>query len=475
MIGAAVLAFVVLTGAPRLPYGDVAVAEHASPTLQADPTLAQSIADLTVARAAFEGLYALDDQGAVVPVLATDLPRWSGTRAIIPLRRDVLRHDQKPLDAAAVAAAMMRWSRDGSVARHLALPLTGARRGAPSITATALEDGSPAIAVELAQPFPDLARLWASSRGGLVIAPGTARAPAIGTGPFRLEGPRAEGLALAAFGAYRAGRPYLDRVLFRPGSAARPPPATGATLVLDVYTGPAAGPAPARELWFLRVGARKAELRSALLFRAIEGALGRDRLAKRYLSGEASPAATIRGDDDDPLLTLPAPKSGGLRVALLIPARLAPDRRFAERIQLDLLRAGVTATIETVDDATSASTRATADVELALDCFVFEGGSALDPSHGLFALMALASATGAEHVIAESELAAYAAEDTPARARRVAALDRRLRDEAWIVPIAERLPRARAGSGLIDAAPSATGALRLEDAWSSRLLPVREE
>ncbi len=460
-------------GAPRLPYGDVAVAEHADPSLDVDPSRAESLADLTVARAAFEGLYTLGPDGEVLPELAAELPRFEGTRAIIPLRRGVVRHDGKPLEGGVVAQAIARWSATGSLARHLALPMAGARSpgGAPPIAAVALDDGTPALVVELAQPFPELARLWAAARGGLVFAPTTAKLPAVGSGPFRIEGQRGDGVTLSAFTGHRDGRPYLDRLVFRAGSAARPTPATGATLALDVYAGPTTGPAPARELWFLRVGSGKPELRSALLFRAIEAALGRDRLAKRYLSGEASPTATIRGEDDDPQLTLPSPRSGGLRVTLAIPARLAPDRRFAERVQLDLLRAGVTATIETVDDAALTRARAAGEGELSLDCFVFEGGAARDPTQALFALMALASASGAEHVISERELSAFAAEDLPARARRVSALDRRLRDEAWIVPIAQRLPRARIGSGLIDASTSATGAVRLEEAWSSRLLP----
>lgn len=464
-------------GAPRLPYGDVAVAEHSDPRLDVDPSHAESIAELTLGRAAFESLYTLDADGSVVPLLAAELPRWEGTRAIIPLRRGVIRHDGKPLERGAVAAAVARWSSSGSLARYLVLPIAGGRSGGPppAVGTVTLDDGSPALSVELAQPFPDLARLWSAARGGLVLERGSNKGPAVGTGPFRVEGTRADGITLVAFPEHRDGRPYLDRLLFRPGSAARPPPGTGATLALDVYAGSPAGPAPARELWFLRVGAKRPELRSAMLFRALESALGRDRLAKRYLSGEATPTVTIRGEDDDPQLTFPAPKSGGMRVALAIPSRLAPDRRFAERIQLDLLRAGVTATIETVDDGTLARARPTGDVELALDCFVFEGGAAHDTTHALFALMALASATGAEHVISESELAAFANEDAPARARRVAALDRRLRDEAWIIPVAQRIPRARAGSGLVGARSSATGAMRLEDAWSSRLLPSRED
>jgi MarR-like DNA-binding transcriptional regulator SgrR of sgrS sRNA len=173
-------------------------------------------------------------------------------------------------------------------------------------------------------------------------------------------------------------------------------------------------------------------------------------------------------------LTLPS-KSGGARATLAMPARLARDRRFAERIQLDLLQAGVTATLETVDDRTLARARRSADVELALDGLLFEGSPHTDATQALFVLMATASATGCEHVLSEPELAAFAAEDEPARLRRVAALDRRLRDEAWLVPIAERAPRARPGSGLMDTRVAPSGALALDDAWSARLLPVRED
>jgi MarR-like DNA-binding transcriptional regulator SgrR of sgrS sRNA len=453
---------------PRLPYGDVAVAEHADPVLALEPAEATSVAELTLAEAAFEGLYRLDDRGEVWPELARELPRWDGLRAVIPLS-PVARHDGKPLDANSVVEAMLRWQAPGSLARHLLLPLAGARTGKPELGTTTLDDGTVALVVRLAQPFPELARLWASSRARLSMG---GRVP-VGTGPFRIESVRAEGVSLVASAAHREGRPYLDRLLFRAASGARPPPATGATLVLDVY-GPSPPPGSARELWVLRVGARRPELRSALLFRAIEGALGRERLAKRYLSGDASPTATLRGADDDPQLTLP-PKSGGARATLAMPARLARDRRFAERIQLDLLQAGVTATLETVDDRTLARARRSADVELALDGLLFEGSPHTDATQALFVLMATASATGCEHVLSEPELAAFAAEDEPARLRRVAALDRRLRDEAWLVPIAERAPRARPGSGLIDTRVTPSGAVALDDAWSARLLPVREE
>jgi len=472
-----------LLGAPRLPFGDVAVGEHASGAPALDPIHAASITDLTIAGAVFEGLYAIDGANQIVPDLASELPRFEPGRALIPLRKDVLRHDGKPLSAADVVRAMSHWASPSSNASYLALPLGGGRAaiagagggtGLLPISVTTLDDGSSALIVPLAQPFPELARLFASERSSLVF--GSGKAPPIGSGPFKLEGQRPEGLTLSAFAAHRMGRPYLDRWLLRPGSLARPPPATGATLALDIYAGPTAGPAPARELWFLRVGTKRPELRSARLFRALESAVGRDRLAKRYLAGEARPTETVRGSSDDPQLTFPnGPPTGGIRAILLIPERLAPDRRFAERVQLDLLRAGVTATIETVKDETLATARRSADVELALDCFVFEGDIADDAAHGLFAVMALAAATGGEGVVSEQDLAAFAGEDEPARQRRVAGLDRRLRDEAWIVPIAERSPRARIGTGLAGAVMSPTGAVHLEDAWSARLLPAREE
>lgn len=466
-----------LASAPRLPYGDEVTADCAAGPIDLDPAHATSIAELALAQAVFEGLYGLDERGEVVPVLAKDLPVEQEGRAIIPLRSGVLLHDGRLLSPELVARAIARWATPRSGAAELLLPVTGARRrlagdAAAPLGVRALESEQ-AIELLLDHPFPDLPRFWASPRAAIAVA---AKEPSwVGTGPFRLErGRAADGsVSVAAFLGHRDGRPFLERVRFRPalGPFAERRSRGAIELALDVpaESAPSTSGRPARELWFLAVGRKRAELRSAVLFRAMDAAMGRERLAKRYLTGEAVPVRTLTGLDDAPELTLPPRRPEELRATLLVPDRLTGERRFAERVQLDLLRAGITVVIETLAPSAIAERRRSGDYELMLDRVLLEGGPRPDAAQELGSVLNLASALGIlAEVASRDEMARLETADEPERRRRVAVLDRRLRDEAWIVPLVERTPLAITGASLIGAVKLPTGAVRLDEAYPAR-------
>ncbi|MFO0724612.1 MAG: ABC transporter substrate-binding protein [Myxococcota bacterium] len=477
MIGLALV--LALSAAPRLPYGDEINAECAAGPIDVDPAHATSIAELALASALFEGLYAYDERGEVVPVLARELPVEQDGRLIIPLRTGVVLHDGRALGPALVERAIARWASARSGAADLVLPIAGVRRrlagdSSAPVGVRALE-AEHAVELSLEHPFPDLPRFWASPRAAVAVAASGRESGWVGTGPFRLDRGRTPdgGVNISAFLGYREGRPFLERVHFRParGPFAERRAKESAELLLDVPAdaAPSAAGRPPRELWFLAVGKRRPELRSAVLFRAIDSALGRERLAKRYLSGEAVPVRTLTGLDDAPELTLPPRRPEELRATLLVPDRLTGERRFAERIQLDLLRAGITVVLETLSPAAIAERRKSGDFELMLDRALLEGGPRADSAQELEALLSMAGSLGIlPEVVGRDELARIETADEPERRRRVAVLDRRLRDEAWIVPLVERTPLAIAWNTLIGAQRLPSGAVRLDDAYPAR-------
>jgi hypothetical protein len=379
------------------------------------------------------------------------------------LRPAIQLHDGRILGAEEVAAAIEAWARPGAPQAHLALPIRGAaERLAGQGVELGIRAKGEAIEVDLVAPV-DLARWWAGPRAA--IRPGGGA----GSGPFRWEGP-----ALVPFLGHRDGRPYLDRWRALPA-----PEAFGArailgraALVVDAPDLPApegarrlSSPYAPRELIFLSIGERRLELRRAAVLRSIEQVLGRERLARRYLGAGAEPAATISGASLDPRLAVPGGSRDPIQVTLLVPRRGPADRRFAERVQLDLVRASIAATLQPIDEAELAARRSSRDYELLLDRWVIEGRGP-EPIDRLAQLAAFAAAHGRVELLIGAERWAAFARGSPAeRQRLLGEIERRVQEEGAILPLASRTPVVWASPSLVGVELGAGGEVHLEDTF----------
>jgi len=176
-----------------------------------DPTLSRSVAARQVFAAMCDKLLDIDEQGRLVPQLATAW-EWQeeGRALLLTLRPGVQFHDGEPLDAAAAVAGLQR---------HLTAP-GSTRRGELGPVEMVEAAGPMAVRIRLTEPFaPLLAAL--SDRAGMLVSPRTPPESQPGpacAGPFRLTRRVAQDrIELERFDGYwdRAAI-HFERVIYRP-------------------------------------------------------------------------------------------------------------------------------------------------------------------------------------------------------------------------------------------------------------------
>lgn len=415
-------------GAQPPTYGGEIVSYVYGDDVTAEPSRTRTAADAAAHAAVYEGLYAESDEG-LRPVLARDLPRTDGSRVVVPLRREVLMHDGRPLSPRRVIEALARIADSPSGAYVLA-PIRR-RRGRLAITP---DDGGFALEIELRYPDPDFAFLLASDHARLAwpVPPGLT----VGTGPFRWIRPR----ELGPFLGYRDGRPFLDRIVWRPYASR-----FGAGSLADQGQVPVFGvPKPTRAVegagsWLvLQVGSRAGgDAKRERIRRHVSRALRRDRILRRYHGPHDQPAA---GFIVDPL-TDPKSKVEGIeKLELLAPQSLRFGYRLLERIQLDLFRSGLPAEIRWVEPAVfdDLSRRG----QFGLRVLEVRPGMRDDETSRatLHRIMSVAAALGRLSVIETADLALFAGADAQTRRTILRKIERDVRRASGTVVIGRLAP-----------------------------------
>jgi ABC-type transport system substrate-binding protein len=173
-----------------------------------------------VALAVYDSLMRFDDQGKVQPYLAESMSSPDGGRTWrLGLRDGVRFQDGTPLDAAAVIV---------NVQRHIDAPASPAKRFAKAISGMRALDPR-TVEFTLGQPLGDFPVAFAQSLTngtlGMIVSPtelarpgsDVARSP-VGAGPFRfVEWVPGRSVIVARNDDYwQQGRPYLDKLEFRP-------------------------------------------------------------------------------------------------------------------------------------------------------------------------------------------------------------------------------------------------------------------
>jgi ABC-type oligopeptide transport system substrate-binding subunit len=454
------LLFIALA-APRIPYGGNALAYVWGTQLDVDPREGSSFSDVTIAGSVYEPLYAIDSGGELVPVLAREAPRLEGNQLIVPLKDDVVFHDGRPMTPELVARWLRGLADESTRASYVVLPVKGAREAlAADPRAEVRIDPRPelgAVVFTLAEPYPDYARLLASPQAAIVSPTASSGMPGPGTGPWRIAGraPQApDQITLEPFLGHRDGRPFLDSLVLRESSSR-----FGA--VTEMKKGEAAvvfAPPDLRstkrheiipwtkgsypdEIVVLSIGRQIEALRTPEAHRAISAALNRGVLARRLLGQGAEPASTLLGEDRKEEAPAQPPGRARIDATLLVSKDDRVLHRIAERVQLDLLRAGVTVVIDRIPpnvlDARRRDRRY--DLLLGVSYPAWPGGARpIDRFHALLSMIAWASPPSS--AITSSEYAAFVRASDPDKAALLVDLERALRTRTGLVPIAARRP-----------------------------------
>lgn len=456
--------------APRTPYGGAVVGYVWGRPIATRPEDLATPADATVQRCLYEPLYRIDEAGALVPNLAAALPEMDETTVKVQLRPDLIAHDGTPVDARQVASWLNGLLRPDSRAAFVLLPVAGARaRLAGAGTPVGIQAVGPTtLLFDLAYPHPRFGRLLASAHAGIGVSSGA------GTGPFQLGDPGPKGgVTLLPFTGHYVGRPFLARVELRP-LASR----FGATAIIRreraglVFGVPDTSriddqhllPWPKEahhEVLVLSAGDRLDGDRRALVA-ALDGALNRRRLARRYLDQNATATETFLGIAEHPL---PGGSPGRSRSATLLVAKEArAGQRFAERVQLDLHRAGVTAVIDRVSSETLERRRRSRDYELMLDVVLPDGPGGTDPVDRLHGLLSIGASYGRADFVSAETLERFFSGDRKLQERLLPEIEQTLRAEG-VLPIAARPPAVSVLADLrrLDVRPA--GALDLADVF----------
>lgn len=443
--------------APPERYGGSLGAYIFGPIPSLNPGRIDSAADATLQAALFEPLFRSTPNGDTAAHLAEGPLQWFGDRTVLlTLKPNIRRHDGLELDAEGVVAWFHRLSQPGSRAGFLALPIEGGRgrlRGTKGRLAVRAV-GPYSVEVKLAYRYPFLEALWASPEAGVAIP--VENRTLVGTGPFTPDA--RDPLRVVAFPQHREGRPFLDAIEVRPiGSSLGIQSLAergNVGLVFGTYQQSCRGNV------YLALALHDGD---SSLRGTVDAAINRKRLTRRFLPPGALPVRSFLG-----LKALaPAPRTS-LRgpVNLWVPRGIPGGTDLAKRIQLDLLRAGVRATIQhRLPDRTQIPGGSRSS--LSLDHLLVDE-SVGGPAGRFHALLALASRFARSTDIPEGRMESFARASPDQRPKIVEQLEADLRAILNLVPIARLQAGPNVPEGLMDAKLKDSCAVELANArWKS--------
>ncbi|MBI2376389.1 MAG: hypothetical protein HYV07_20510 [Deltaproteobacteria bacterium] len=404
-----------LVASPIPSYGGELVALSLTRPRIVDPASAAALTETTVTRSVFETLYERQ-AGALVPVLASGAPIVDGTRLEIPLRAGVRLHDGSVLSTGDVAEALLRLQKTD--AQDL---IADAR----AIAAT-----QETIRVEVSGRAETFVEKLADPRASIAVRRASTL---IGTGPFRPVGSTPSALTLEAFSLHREGRPFVDRLSIWSGASA-----IGARAMLRRGRADLLIDGDGRQADVLYVLVAPMLSRDPSRLEALSAAIPRELICRRFVEG-GRPVSTL-------LLALESQGAGRLELPatrLLFTDDRGRIRELVDRVQLDLVRAGIPATATMIDPEALDARRRERAPSLILDVMALRKGPPLER------LRAIAARYGAMGSFDAS--------------RPIAELERALRVVGGLVPIAMRSTGTEVSGELEGFEVDDSGAPRFED------------
>lgn len=397
--------------------------------------------DLLLATQVLEPVLAVDDGPALARVLEA-----TPTRLVLEIEGGG-HFGERRIEASDVLTRLQALARPNAAGAHTVLPIAGARAridGDPSARLGITLDDT-RLQVELAEPYPYAVLLLCMLASA---GPESLKTKDATSGAFAFADETE--LRLLPDPHHRQGRPFagaLTIVRVQTPFGVRAEVRRRTTVALFGVPGQS-GPDtartqrlrppgyPATEFVFLRAGL-KSDLPIDILH-SVGAALPRERLAEREWPGETLPAPSVRTDAEG-VLSVQRRLSTSRAATLSYLEEEGPGRRLIERLQLDLLRLGVSARLEPLDLATFEARRRSRSFDLMVEPITLEGSIADPLVHEFHRLLALAAHYAVLHrVVAAGDLSRFAAAPPLERARLLEALEREILRAARIVPLVKR-------------------------------------
>jgi ABC-type transport system substrate-binding protein len=481
--------------ASRKPYGGEVILPRLEELATSDPARLETDLELEVARQLHETLLRCPARGALQPGLAIAVPRVSddGLEVTLQLRPDAVFQDGTAVTSEELVVSWERLLRPetGSRSWWLLAPVRGAlgfRRGKLNRVTGLERMDRLSVRLRLEAPMPGfLGALCAVPTAPLPLRvlqrKGESAAHPVGSGPFQVADAGADGgLSLRPFEGHWRGRPFLDKLVLQPFASHR-----DAALAFELGRVHLLREAPlerragqtferteAGQVAFLVIHRGRLQGAPEGLRQAIEAAVDRRSMVE-YLLGDAGrptdEALILETDEPASARTdLPAARAYfqkltlqrlGMPVMLefMVRAWRPLERAVAERVQVNLLDAGVSVAVVPLGREAYAGRLAEGRYDLRLEAPL---PLVRDPELQLIGLVAQAQGEDAVEDVLRTTAAMPHGPSRAGLIRERARHPRLLPD--WI-PLFVYGPREARHPGLRDLQRDASGSLDWADAW----------
>ena len=447
MISIALNIIFAAVAAPHPSYGGQ-LTVHAWGTSGAlSPTGAKTLAERLLTASIYEPLFSYNQKGQIEGALVESSVLEKELKLHLTLRKNIILHNGKTLSVEDVINAFRDLARPDSRAQHIVWPIKGAREHAQGNAKAEFgvskgkQPGE--IIIQLEYPYPHIKRLLAGLNSAI-------RVGVAGTGPF-MKVSKNKSL-LRGFKQYRHGAPYVAALKYKTRSsgfavrsALRRQEAELAFGLPDIDKQTAKRVKQwqrpgtvTKETIILRVGPKLKTWRKPETLQILSHSIKRRRLSRRFFPGNSKPVTNLLHQAVVSART-PRRQQQGPAKTLLLATESAPSLRFAERVQFDLLRAGVSVKIERLPSDHIAKRKQSGAYDFILESITLMPTTLQDEVSVFHKLIEFAARLAVlESVITPKQMSAFSLAPTDVRLKLLSEIDNKIRESAGIIPIAER-------------------------------------
>jgi|GEM_PF-3721105 len=435
----------VLSHAPLPSLGGTVVIYDRNSIDMLSPTTANTTGTKLLSTSVFETLFATDDKGKVTGQLADDNFSYKNGVLTFRLRPNLFLHNGQRLQHEHIINHFHRLAKKkDSSALHIVAPFTkrNSEESGPHLNISYSSE-SREFKIVTQPPYPDIMRLLSTPRSAIAVE-------GFGTGPFKVASVKPT--ILESFIQFRRGAPYIDRIEhignispFKARAALR----SGlADLIfgiddLDRKTEAFAyahASSDFEDFIVLQVGRNSEDLANSSDLNNLRSALNRNRLVRRYLSERASPATNFFAHNQKLPRSRQFEQSRKIRTMILNKDSVA-SIRFAERVQFELVKKGLTVKIKSIPPSEFQQKVARGEFDFALRSISLSQASQFSASSKLYRLLEVASENNVfEAVSNANQMSAFSKARREEQSNLLAKLEKDLRESARIIVIAKQVP-----------------------------------
>lgn len=435
----------VLTHAPLPSLGGTVVIYDRNPINILSPTKANTTGAKMLSASVFETLFATDNNGNITGELAEDDFSYKDGVLTFRLRPHLFLHNGQPLQHEHIINHFYELAKEkNGAALHIVAPFTkpGSKETDPKLNISYTPE-SKKFKIITQPPYPDIVRLLSTHRSAISVK-------GSGTGPFKVT--PAKTTTLESFTQFRRGAPYIDRIEhignispFKARAALRSGAADFIFGIddLDRKTetfAQANESSDFEDFIVLQVGRYSEDLANFSDMNNLRSALNRERLVRRYLSERASPATNFFAHNQKLPRSRRFEKSRKVRTMILDKDSVA-SIRFAERVQFELVKKGLTVKIDSFPTTEFQQRVASGEFDFALRNISLSQVSRSSASSKLHRLLEVASENNVFKEVSNSkQMSAFARARREEQSSLLAKLEKDLRESARFIVIAKQTP-----------------------------------